>query len=602
MQSIKEKLLNLIKMNTIRNKLLFTIIACTAVPILISMGHIMYTSLDIVEEQTIQSERYNLELANLALSNDVDDMIQMMNYIHFDQEIRSTLNRSRNEPIPPRAFVDINSTLDQLTRNSDISVAVIPAVGDRFFSNYNFHGPIVKENITDWLESLENISTFQVYGFNAEEISRGNSEGHLLNNNELSLVLGKRLTNYTGETTAYIFAGLSNLNVEYLENQFQSSRNLALVDENGFILYDQNESNIGLSLPHFEQIDDTQDFMSVSQDGEDYLYLHHPFPFQGWTLVSYTPYNEAMNELDNAFTQVILIFTIALILLIIILLFIVNRYTQPITSLANAAREIEAGNLQIRSNFKKDDEIGRLSQAFDLMLDRIQGMFKTLKAEQEIKRKAEIAHLQDKIKPHFIFNVLNTIRIQSYQNGDKQSSELILSFNKFLRMIYKGDEYIALEEEINHAENYVYLMNSMRKTPVKLEIDIAPETLNKVVPRFCIQPIVENSLKHGIKNGNGVISIYAGMENEQIKITVKDNGTGIEKEKLQLLQSDVRTSKEDVIADYNSEIEEASGIGLKNVYERMRLTYGEAFSMEVDSELDRGVSVIFRFYTEEEKR
>ncbi|RKL66919.1 hypothetical protein CR203_13905 [Salipaludibacillus neizhouensis] len=594
MQKFKEKLLYYIKINTFRKKLLFTIIVCTAIPFLFSMGHIIYTSLDVVKKQTIQSEEYNLDLANLTMSNEIDYMIQTMNYIHFDDEIRSTLNASsRGTSIPPRAYSTINSRIDQLTRNSNVAIAVIPVTGEHYLSNYHFNGKFEFAELDHLFEKLEKVSTFQVLGFNAADIDEGRKEGHLLDTNDQTILLGKRLTSYSGKTTAYIFAGLKDLKNIEMDNQSKHDRSLLLLDENGYILYDQNRGNIGEKFQYFHRLEDGQNSKIISHDGEDYLYVHQQVPFQEWTLLSYMPYHDAIDELSNAYTFNIYINTFALFILIMILLYIVNRFTQPITTLASIAKEIETGNLQIRSNISRNDEIGRLSLAFDLMLDRIQDMFEKLKTEQEIKRKAEVAILQGKIKPHFIFNVLNTIRIQAYKNGDKETSHLIMSFNKFLRMIYKGQEWITFEEEMNHSKNYLHLMNAMRKIPVSLYVDLDPETLDINVPRFFIQPIVENSLKHGIKNGNGEIFIAAEIERAEMIVTIKDDGNGLEVNDLMRVQDSLRVSKDSVIANYDEE-NEHMGIGLKNINERMILIYGEDFTMEVKSMWQQGMTVTFR--------
>ncbi|WP_416147699.1 cache domain-containing sensor histidine kinase [Salipaludibacillus sp. HK11] len=587
-----EKLLGNVRINTFRKKLFLTIIACTAVPVLFSMGNIIYTSLNVVKEQTIQSEEYNLELAKLTMSYEIDELIKTMNFIHFDDEIRSMLNASNRGSISPLAYATINAKLDDQTRNSNITIAIIPATGENYFSNYRFSGGFEFDRLSEWIEILESVPTFRVHGFSAVSIDDGRAEGHLLENNNQTILLGRRLTSYAGETSAYVFAGLEDLQSIEMNDQTYD-RSLVLLDETGHILYDQDETNVGKEFQYYQRLKDTQSSMIISHEGNDILHVQQEMPFHDWTLVSYMPYDEAIDELSNAYTVNIYVITMALFVLIMILLFIVNRFTRPITQLADTAEEIEAGNLQIRSNIDRNDEIGRLSVAFDVMLDRIQDMFEKLKIEQKIKRKAEIAVLQGKIKPHFIFNILNTIRIQVYKNGDKETSQLILSFNKFLRMVYKGEEWISFEEELDHTRNYLHLMNSMNKTPIVLVLDIDTETLNTEVPRFFVQPIVENSLKHGFKSMSGKISILAKMEEKHMIVTISDDGKGMERADLERVLASLSVSKEGMIASYNED-DEQTGIGLKNINERMTLIYGEEFKMQVDSKRGEGMSVLFR--------
>ncbi|WP_062049870.1 sensor histidine kinase [Bacillus sp. JCM 19034] len=319
------------------------------------------------------------------------------------------------------------------------------------------------------------------------------------------------------------------------------------------------------------------------------------FSFGDWTIVSTMPYHAAIDELGNAFTVNIYIVTIALILLIFILLFVVNRYLQPIQNLANVAEEIDTGNLDVRSKIRRNDEIGRLSVAFDSMLDRIQDMIQQVKLEQRMKRKADMAVLQAKIKPHFIFNVLNTLRIQVLKRKDEQSAALILSFGKFLRSVYKGEETITLEQELNHIIDYIHVINAMRKNPIESYIELSDDTKHVKVPRFFIQPIVENACKHGIQHYTGCITVYSYVEGENIIVEVCDDGIGMQKEELDKLRASLLSDKQQILQSYLNAPEREFGIGLKNVFERMTLIYGEAFLMKIESQYKSGFKVRFQF-------
>ncbi|GAE32162.1 two-component sensor kinase yesM [Halalkalibacter hemicellulosilyticusJCM 9152] len=595
MIKIKEKMYEIKKAISFRQKLLLIIFVFMALPILFSMGNIIVTSLNVVKEQTIKSEEYNLELADVYFSKLVDDVIQSMNYVHFDSEIRSTLNRGLQEPIPPRAFLDINAKLDHITRNSYIRMAILPAKGEYYFSNTSFNGSFEYDQLEPWFEKLESISTYQVYRFLAKELHDAREPGHFLYQNDQVIVLGRKLTNYRGETTAYIFAGVNKIALDQLTKNLAEDRTIFLLDENGSVLYDDSDILISQPFPYLKQMDEQDSYFIIDSADDDYLLVYQPFSNGDWTIVSAMPYHTAIDELGNAFTFNVYMLTMALILLVIILLFVVNRYLQPIGNLATIAKEIDAGNLMVRSNIRRNDEIGRLSMAFDLMLDRIQDALGQVKLEQRMKRKAEMAVLQSKIKPHFIFNVLSTLRIQVLKNNDEQSADLILSFGKFLRSVYKGDESISLEKEVEHMTNYIDVINSMRQHPIKLHTHISYEAKNVIVPRFFIQPVVENACKHGIQNYSGSITITAYVKGGYVFVNVQDDGVGMDETDLNTLQSSFEYDKKQMIATYLKEPRKEFGIGLKNVYERMTLIYGDRFELHIQSKRKKGLTVLFRF-------
>ncbi|TMZ39389.1 HAMP domain-containing protein, partial [Klebsiella pneumoniae] len=173
------------------------------------------------------------------------------------------------------------------------------------------------------------------------------------------------------------------------------------------------------------------------------------------------------------------------------------------------------GDLTVRSRIKGKDEIGRLAESFDLMLDRINAMIRDITETQERKRKAELAMLQAQINPHFLFNALNSIRMKVMRKGDIESSEMISSLSKLLRMtIDQGRETIPFRKEIDIAKDYIHLMNMRRSTEVQLDIHVSTDAYLEEIPRFILQPIIENSIIHGFSQDGGTISLDAYVEED----------------------------------------------------------------------------------------
>ncbi|MFA9558247.1 sensor histidine kinase [Evansella sp. AB-rgal1] len=580
-----------------RKKLLFVIILCMSFPILFSMGNTIYTSSKVVQTQTIENETYSLEIGNLYVNKMLDDILQVMNYIHFDSEIKSILNRSIHAPIPPRAYLDVNSKLDYFTRNSNINIYIIPKEGEQngqqHFVNQNYRGKVDIDIARERSSILDELYTFEVHSFNALDLERDNQ---VLAPMDQMVLLGRRLIDYNNKTTAYMFAGVNKSEMDKIlsSKDINYSRSIVLLDEEGKVLYDESMELVGKEFPYYHEIN-PNDYRFIEENGNKYLMIHRQMEFSDWSLVSFMSYDEATAPLTKAYTMNLYILGAALFILIISLLFIVNKFTRPIGDLAEIAQEIEKGNLDIRSNIRRNDEIGGLALAFDLMLDQIQEMIKRVKVEQMMKRQAEMEILQSKIKPHFIFNILNTIRIKSLKSGDTETSRLIVSFNKFLRNTYRGEEWITLDEEVKYTMDYLDLINSMRKNPIKVHLHLSSTSLETTVPRFFIQPIVENTCKHGIISEAGNVYLKSSEEGNFVVVSIQDDGCGMDKDRLQMLQKHLTLDKRNIINNYLQKEEKLFGIGLKNIYDRMRLYYGSKFTMNIESELHTGMTVTFRF-------
>jgi two-component system sensor histidine kinase YesM len=281
------------------------------------------------------------------------------------------------------------------------------------------------------------------------------------------------------------------------------------------------------------------------------------------------------------------------IVFLFIQIYLIGKFTGPLRQLGKVAKTVNRGNLDVRSNIQGADEIGMLGLSFDQMLESIKHKIMQITYEQTQKRKAELAMLQAQIRPHFLFNVLNSIRLRILLKGDSESAEIIGSLSKLLRMTFERDKGdITLIEEMRMSEDYVRLMNMRQGEDEKVNLNFVVEqiTLSKRVPRFILQPLIENAIIHGFSGRGGSVNISTGVMNGGWCLTVCDDGKGMEPEVLEKVRKSLEANE--------SEIEEVpvsgngfSSIGITNVYDRLRLTYGERFSMKIGSSPESGTCI-----------
>ncbi|MGH4140052.1 sensor histidine kinase [Clostridium sp.] len=326
------------------------------------------------------------------------------------------------------------------------------------------------------------------------------------------------------------------------------------------------------------------------------LYVNYDsVAINGWKIIIVQPESELLKDVNSLQITVLLIglFTISFAGMMSIL--VASTITKPIYKLRNTILKVQSGELDSRFKNKYSDEIGQLGESFNGMLDEIQSLIKDLglerektKEEQKQKSKSEMKALQAQINPHFLYNTLDSIYWKSKLGENQEVSEMIISLSKLLRIgLSKGQDKIQVESEIEHVRNYLYLESNMYKGKFDYEINIEGDISRYYIVKIILQPFVENSLLHGF-NGigyKGNITIDVKVKENNIILVVKDNGRGMNIEAIK------KSLQENVT--------ESEGYALKNVYQRLKLNYGEQCSINLRSEPFKETSVEIIIPTEE---
>lgn len=243
--------------------------------------------------------------------------------------------------------------------------------------------------------------------------------------------------------------------------------------------------------------------------------------------------------------------------------------SKPLSSLMGAVQAIENNTYTSNQMLTQEDEIGQLSAALDSMYHTIQEQIAQIKAERKAKYNTKIRLLAEQINPHFLYNTLEYINMEVYNGHTQNASRMIQSLGEFLRIgLNLGNDQIPLSREIDHVRAYLTIMDHRLDHSIAFTSQIDPALLNFPVPKIILQPLVENSIRHGFlleSNGSYIafpsISITARKENDLIFLCVTDNGIGIDTQKAQQIT-------------HMGLDEEGQHIGLNNVCQRLQLYYG----------------------------
>lgn len=298
-----------------------------------------------------------------------------------------------------------------------------------------------------------------------------------------------------------------------------------------------------------------------------------------------TELQTARDEYQKTFITLISVSAAAFILIGLAIMTVSLRISRsissPVKELNRVTDLVAKGDLSVKADINSGGEIGELGESMNLMIDKINELLEQVTSEQVRLRKAEFELLQSQINPHFLYNTLDTIVWLAEAGDEKKVVSMVENLSGFFRIsLSKGNEVISLRDEIQHVRSYLEIQQVRYRDILSYTIDIPEELNDCVIPKISVQPLVENALYHGIKNkrGMGRIDISGRKENDNLIITVKDNGIGMKPEQLEKIRNGIVFG--------NSE---QNGVfGLYNVNERIRLKFGENSGVSIESEYGEG--------------
>lgn len=313
------------------------------------------------------------------------------------------------------------------------------------------------------------------------------------------------------------------------------------------------------------------------------VYIHSLFT--NFKTVGVFSLNETLQIVRNIRYYIFGIGVITTLLAIIAALFFTQSIAKPLKNLRRLMRRAEEGDLNVRFETSSSDEIGQLGDSFNKMIDEIRNLIEMVYIEQKSKREAELKILQAQIKPHFLYNTLDTIQWMAQGHGADDIIEVVTALTNLFRIgLNKGNEMITVREEIEHVKSYLIIQKVRYEEKLEYSIEVEESILNYQVIKLILQPLVENAIYHGIKErrGTGKIVIWAGVHKKGICFKISDNGAGISEERLAELYDMLENDKEG---------EKNPGYGTFNVQNRIRLTYGNEHGITFESKLGEGTTV-----------
>ncbi|QAY66592.1 cache domain-containing sensor histidine kinase [Paenibacillus protaetiae] len=407
--------------------------------------------------------------------------------------------------------------------------------------------------------------------------------------------LGVMITQYKTEEVYSMLKTFLNPSVQHLpQDQY------FILNQQGLILLDSNRELEGRSISDITSatLEETGSYSSARMRfrGEDSLVSAYKLNLNGWILVSVKSWDSLTNESERFMQWIGMITLLCVLSAILFNVFFVNRVARSIIRVVRKMKLVEQGLLDIRVSAQGKDETVLLASSFNSMVERIGSLLTEVRSEQARKQHAEMMLMQAQIKPHFLFNTLESINALAAQNDGAKIMLMVRRLSNLLRMSLHQSEELSVQQEIEHVRSYLEIQKYRFEDLFVYELDVPEEALEYTILKLTLQPLVENSIQHGfegIEYGTGIIHIKVEAAASHLVFTVTDNGTGMSEAALLKLSqsvapgSGIRSSRQMDAA----ELGERRGLGLRNVADRLRIHYGAAYGMMICSQEGWGTTI-----------
>jgi two-component system, sensor histidine kinase YesM len=556
----------------------------------------------VVHSRTIKNQGRNQakSLANMEayLNNyfeEVDAIAKNVNYNYYLQNYLETATDNENAYTDPsvgknmRAYeMSSQAFSDTLLSRPDISSMMVFGRKKVLLNKslYSYRNVVMDYSGLEWYQgAIQKPYDMVITGPNRHQFFDTDDE---------TISLSREIQDY--EDGTFLGVILINLNMNKITEicasfQENTSGALGILNESGEAVYLNGDAgNVAVQDIDMKELSEIleqypENSFRIRLGGTKYLITKERMDSTGWYLINILPYSWLLSDLWKISMVIVLAVAGTLVVTLLSLDRILTNVIQPLKKLERHMARVTIENMNEQVNITTDDEIGHLAGNFNSMLERIENLKEQVVEEQEDKRRYELQALQAQINPHFLYNTLDSI-IWMAETQDSNIVAMTEALAKLFRIsLNKGNEEILLKKEIEHVKNYLIIQSMRYADKFTFEICVEPEVEKCRIIKLILQPIVENCIYHGIKKkrGSGHIRIRAFREECNLIIKVEDDGCGISQEMCRKMLS------------YEVEPENisGSGIGVKNVNERIQLRFGKEYGLSYQSEEGKGTTVTY---------
>ncbi|WP_458121253.1 cache domain-containing sensor histidine kinase [Paenibacillus sp. Z6-24] len=572
----------------IKNKLIFAYIFVVVLPVLCIGGFVVDYLRQEALNNAIEQTTNNVERIKNQMTTMLRIPINISNELLFDTRLSQVVN-TRYEKVYDlvAAYQNYQEFDEYLRLYSEISAIRFYTSNETIQNNLEFMKINSDTRSSEWYQKAINSRKINWFYRSDDQISPIK---------KLSLVRDIKFTDYTTSGVLVIELSQSYLNSLISAEPFETM----ILDADGNIVAAKDISLIG------KRLDDPIIDIDIDPAGkgtyerevngqQSNIVVDELVPessANGLKIVSVFSNNTIVRDSN----MIILIGTGVLVLILLsgllFLRLISLLITQRLSGLSRQMNKVGTGDLTVTSRISGMDEIGQLSRKFNDMVASIRQLMDQVYETNERNTRLEISQreinfkmLASQINPHFLFNALESIRMKAYMNGEKEIAYIVRLLGKLIRNNLEiGSKQTTIEGEMELIRSYLEIQKFRFGERLNYELLLDPQTCRTPIPPLIIQPLVENAIIHGMesKEGGGLIIIRTLQIDHEVMVDVIDNGTGMTESRLEQVRRSLYSE------------EEGERIGLRNVHQRLTLSYGSAYGLHISSTPHVGTQISFK--------
>ncbi len=568
---------------SIRNKIMAVCILCMLIPMLITTS-LFYTKANKIVDEEISN--YTSQMLNQVITN-----------------VEKNLSDAERISMSPYSNMQV---LDVMAREVDVANGTQLLQDRQIMTNFlsgilnvkgDFLGVTVftQNNENYSLESLNEEYTYKNQAW-YKQLSEGEKEWVIFGphtpeykyrKDQEVISFIRRIKRFSGSNSiiAYLVIDINYNSIRDMcsKASFGENGRLYVIDENSRVVYDKDSSNIGLLLEKKDNDYRIANKVIHNTSKQNSLISEATSPYSNWKYICINPTNETASNFGQIIRYTIIVGLICMLIAIILSILLSYAITRPIKKLTQVMKTVETGNLDVSFGYSFRDEIGVLSTGFNNMITNMKDLLKRVLDFRLKTKEAELESLQSKINPHFLYNTLQSIQMKAVLDGNEKLAEMVELLGNYMRFsISSMKEIITFKKEMEYLEIYINLQKIRFGDKLNYKCETTKEAEQCKIMKLVLQPIVENAIYHGLekKVGDWTITLNTYVEDDRLHINITDNGVGLSKKELEDL-------KHKIFSDEQNQ----SSIGLKNVYQRLKLVFDDLFEFKVDSIQNLGTNI-----------
>ncbi|MCI2256356.1 sensor histidine kinase [Domibacillus sp. PGB-M46] len=569
----------------LQTKLFITYIAITVIPIAL-LGYLAYSQyISSIERQVGTYIPRLLGQANDNIERQINEFFQMSDQIYNAPMIIEILRKDAYQTVS--AMRQDEFTVDSYLSSTFIHGSQQDILGVFISSNNR----LFSSTKTDYFSGFSTKEAVGLYGQNLD--LRGQEMVLLPNETSLQfkdhrpfVLIAKPLVDVENRLslgTMFIALDLSFIDRIVQPIDEQEGAEMWLMTEEGYMLYHTSADQIGRK----DQKAAKYPTLNGSFKTKNMLFGMDVSKQHQWVLAHQIPLGQLTAETNFVRTITILLFIAVTAVALIIAALLAWGVAKPLQHLTEQMKRVEKGDFNVVFNRQSNDEVGMLSDRFQTMIKEIQGLIRE-KYQIELKQKeAEMYALQSQINPHFMYNTLETIAMTVEEDDKDTVVDMVTILGRMLRYSLSNKEkLVTIHQELQHIRDYLTIQSYRFEDELAFRIDVQVNGNKEYIPKFILQPLVENALEHAFVPGKQlVVTVLIVRDGNEIQMSVSDNGAGMSKIKLLEIRQ-LLTLQTDLNRDHH--------FGILNVNGRLVLHYGKTYMLQVDSEKNIGTTMRIR--------